>query len=412
MMLLRTIDESVLNRFVSGHPNVHYMKTGMWAHFKEKTDGDAPSFLGFYEDEELKATAMVLSNTWLMHKYLYVPWGPCMDYEDEHVRNEVFRLLKEYADEKNVQFLRVDPNVVRCHHTITGELIEDGYSNECVTEDLKRLGYTHKGYGYAYNGSWTNRYTLFVDLSADMDTVISRFAKPRRTSLNRHKTTHVTTRIGTKDDLPYLMDFERQLAEQDGFAPHSRQFFEALLDCFGEHAVLYVTEIDLDAMIQGISDELAGKKYRKDPEAREAKEKELEKASQLKETWGAKLPIACGLFIRLGHMSWDLYTYNHKAFGFVKPVDSLHAFAMNDMKQNGVTVYDMCGFSGTASREDPYYGLYSYKRSFGPEFIEQIGEFDYVRREKAMKRFRFEKLAVNHLKRKWWRMRYMKTNKS
>jgi lipid II:glycine glycyltransferase (peptidoglycan interpeptide bridge formation enzyme) len=334
-----------------------------------------------------------------------------MDYTDEHVRNEVFRLLKEYALKNQVQFLRVDPNVIRCHRTITGDPVDDGFSNECVTEDLKELGYTHKGYGYAYNGSWTNRYTLFVDLNADMKDVIAGYAKPRKTALNRHAVIGVSTRIGNADDLPSLMDFEVQLSEQDGFKPHSRKFFEALLESFGEHAVIYVTEINLDTMISGIEAELASKKYRKDPEARAAKEKELEKASGLKQKYGTKVPIACGLFIRLGHMSWDLYTYNHKEFNFIKPVDNLHAFAMNDMKEHGVLTYDMCGFSGTASKDDPYYGLYAYKRSFGPEFIEQIGEFDYVFRPKAMKRFRFEKLAVNHVKRKYWAYRYKKKQK-
>ena len=410
-MEMRIISKNTLNTFVEKSSNVHYMKTAMWARFKRKTDGDTPSFLGFYEDDELKATAMVLKNTWLMHRYLYVPWGPCMDYTDEHVRNEVFRLLKEYALKNQVQFLRVDPNVIRCHRTITGDPVDDGFSNECVTEDLKELGYTHKGYGYAYNGSWTNRYTLFVDLNKDMKDVIAGYAKPRKTALNRHAVIGVSTRIGNADDLPSLMDFEVQLSEQDGFKPHSRKFFEALLESFGEHAVIYVTEINLDTMISGIEAELASKKYKKDPEARAAKEKELEKASNLKQKYGSKVPIACGLFIRLGHMSWDLYTYNHKEFNFIKPVDNLHAFAMNDMKEHGVLTYDMCGFSGTASKDDPYYGLYAYKRSFGPEFIEQIGEFDYVFRPKAMKRFRFEKLAVNHVKRKYWAYRYMKKQK-
>ena len=38
----------------------------------------------------------------------------------------------------------------------------------------------------------------------------------------------------------------------------------------------------------------------------------------------------------------------------------------------------MCGFSGLTNKDDPHYGLYSYKKSFGSQFIEHIGEFDYV----------------------------------
>ncbi|MBQ1321854.1 MAG: peptidoglycan bridge formation glycyltransferase FemA/FemB family protein [Solobacterium sp.] len=410
-MELRRIEEKELNDFVMGSLNVHYMKTGMWARFKEKTDHDRHEFFGFYEEDRLVGTAMVLQNSWLGHRYLYVPWGVCMDYGDAEQVRKAYRLLQKHADEKKVAFLRVDPNVVRCHRTITGEPVDDGFSSEIITETLKELGYTHKGYGYAYNGSWTNRYTLIADLSADLDTIYARYAKARRTALNRHAVIGVSTRLGDARDIGTLMALEKQLTEQDGFAPHSRQFFQGLLDCFGEHAVMYVTEIRLDDMISGISDELAGKKYRKDPEARAAKEKELARAEELKQAYGSIVPVACGLFIRCGDYSWDLYTYNHKEFNFIKPVDSLHAFAMADMKAHGVLHYDMCGFSGTASKEDPYYGLYAYKRSFGPEFIEQIGEFDYVRREREMKRFRFEKLAVNHVKRRYWAKRYKKKQK-
>ena len=411
-MELRIIDADTLDQFVTASPNVHYMKTSMWADFKKQTDGDHPSFLGFYNGDTLAATAMVLKNRWMGHSYLYIPCGPCMDYDNEAICMEVFYLLKQYADKNKAQFLRIDPNVIRCHHEIDGTLIDDGFSNEDVTEDLKRLGYIHKGYGYAYNGSWTNRFTLIADLSGEMEEIISRYSKPRKTSLNRHKVEGVTVRTGNQNDISTLMELEGQLAAQDGFKPHSRSFFDKLLNCFGSHAVVYTVEINLNTMVNGLKDELNSKKYRKDPEAKSAKEKELVKAVELLSHYGSTLPIACGLFIRIGMMSWDLYTYNHKSFGFIKPVDSLHAFAMSDMKQNGVVKYDMCGFSGTASKDDPYYGLYAYKRSFGPEFIEQIGEFDYVRNPSGMKRFRFEKLAVNHLKRKWWSVRYLRKDKN
>ena len=74
--------------------------------------------------------------------------------------------------------------------------------------------------------------------------------------------------------------------------------------------------------------------------------------------------------------SWDLYTYNHKDFNFIKAVDNLHRFAIEDMKNHGVLRYDMCGFSGVTEKSDPHYGLYDYKRSFGSVYTERIGEFD------------------------------------
>ena len=393
--------------FVISSPCCHYMKTSMWGEFRRINEGLKYELLGFYENNVLQATALAFHGSWLMHKYIYVQKGPCLDYQNKELLDTVLKMLKDYADKKHVRFLRIDPNINRVPHDIKGNVLE-GYNNEHITEQIKSAGYIHKGYGYAYNGSWTNRYTLIIDLTADEKTIESRFTKQRRTSLNRHKVSGVTTRFGTEEDIPSLMAFEKMLSLQDGFPPHSHSFFKSLLDCFGEHAVMYVTEINLDTMISGIETELAGKKYAKDPEARAAKERDLQRANELKSKFGSSLPIAAGIFLRMADWSWDLYTYNHKEFNFIKCVDNLHSFAIKDMKNSGVIHYDMCGFSGVTKKEDPEYGLYLYKSSFGPEYIEQIGEFDYVRNSAAMKRYRFEKLAINHVKRDIWARKYKK----
>lgn len=407
MIERRVITDQELDAFVMKSPYVHYMKTSGWGRFRAFTDGMAYTCLGFFESKVIVASAMVLSGSFLGHRYLYVPKGPCLDYEDEHLRTAVFESLKDYAKEFRVQFLRTDPDVIRVSHTITGE-VTDEINHEDITEHLKAMGYRHRGYNYAYDGSWTNRYTLIVDLNRPMDDIIAGFTKPRRTSLNRHLVSGVRTRIGSKEDIPSLMKFEEMLSRQDGFKPHSAFFFETLLDSFKNHARLYVTDIQLEEMIVGIEQELASKKYRKDPEARAAKEKDLEHAKELYLKYGATLPIAAGIFLFYGDMSWDLYTYNHKEFSFIKPVDNLHVFAMKDLKALGVKRYDMCGFSGVTTKDDPEYGLYAYKRSFGPAFIEQIGEFDYVLKEKPYNRFKKEKSLEVRIRHKYWRLRYRK----
>ena len=409
MLERRVITDQELDSFVSKSPFVHYMKTSSWGRFKSETENMHYTCLGFFQSQVICATAMVLSGSFLGHNYLYIPKGPCLDYTDAVLRNDVFASLKEYARNENVQFLRVDPDVIRVSRTITGEKTDE-INNEFLTTQLIDLGYLHRGYNYAYDGSWTNRFTLIIDISGSMEEIISRFSKPRKTSLNRHRISGVRTRLGDVSDLDSLMQFETMLSQQDGFRPHTRAFFESLLKCFGSHARLYVTEISLEEMIVGIEQELNSKKYRKDPEARAAKEKDLAHAKELYLKYGASLPIAAGLFLNYGDMSWDLYTYNHKEFNFIKPVDNLHVFAIKDMKARGVTRYDMCGFSGTASKDDPEYGLYAYKRSFGPEFIEQIGEFDYVLKEAAYRRFRKEKSLEVRARHKYWKLRYRKRN--
>lgn len=393
MILKEVKDRNIFDQFVMNHPYSHYMKTSMWGMNQAKANHYSYKMLGFYEGEQLIGTAMVLRGSFMAHPFLYIPKGPCIDYEDKEILKDAFTLLKDYAEKEKVHFLRVDPNVLRMEKDIMGNVIEGGENHEEVTEELKSLGFIHKGYGYAYNGSWTNRYTLTVDLRDDFDIVKKRFAKRRLTSINRHKTNCVSTHLGSVEDIPSLMELEKQLADKDGFKPHSKKFFEDILSSFGQYASVYVTEADLEGMIKGIETELSGKKYAKDPEARNAKIKSLEQTKQLKEEYGEKVVICCGIFVRAGKTSYDLYAYNHKAFNHLNPVDSMHVFAMQDMKKHGVETYDLCGFSGVTTKDDPEYGLYEYKKSFGSQYVEQIGEFDYPVKKNAWERFKLEKRA-------------------
>ena len=411
MIERRVISPSELVSFVSASHYVHYMKTAAWGEFRQRTEGSSFQCLGFFRQNRLSATAMAISHSFLGHRYIYIPKGPCLDYEDTELLREVMYSLQDYARSQNAQFLRIDPDVIRVSRNISGEQIE-GIDHEWITEELKREHFRHRGYNYAYDGSWTNRYTLIVDLDRQEEEILAGYSKPRRTSLNRHRVSGVSTALAGPEHIDDLMRFEVMLSEQDGFKPHSRRFFEDLLDCFGDHVRFYLTSIDLNQLVQGITDELQSKKYRKDPEAKAAKERDLERADTLIREYGTSLPIAAGIFLYYGEQCWDLYTYNHKAFNFIKPVDNLHWFAMRDMKKLGVKRYDMCGFSGVTSKDDPEYGLYAYKRSFGPEFIEQIGEFDYVINKPAYRRFVREKSLEVRARHKIWRIRYRKKETS
>lgn len=385
------------DEFVKNHEFSHYMNTSMWA--KTCDTNTKPFYVGFYEDDELIGTALVLKKKWLNKTYHYIPWGPCLDYTNQKELQEALNLLKKFTHNEKCFMLRIDFNVVRVSRDIDGNMI-DGVNNEHITQILLESGFKHKGYGYAYNGSWANRYTLIKDISMPNDELVLTYAKPRQTALKRHQIIGVSTRIGTIDELDSLCEFEKELAEIQGFKPHPKSYFQKIITSYQDHARFYITEINLKQMIQGLDDEIHSKKYAKDKEALTSKQKEYQEAILLQKQYGDVVKIAAGLFLYVGNKSYDLYTYNKKAFGFVKPVDNLHLFAMQDMKNLGVVHYDMCGFSGSTDKNDPYYGLYSYKKSFGSNFTEYIGEFDYIASNKDYTNFIKQYRLVSKVKRK------------
>ncbi|MCI5774427.1 MAG: aminoacyltransferase [Erysipelotrichaceae bacterium] len=398
-------DITIFDDFVKNSPYVHYMKTSMWAKVK-KSQGFKAHYIGFYLNDELIGTALGLENNYLHSRYLYVPNGMCIDYENQELLVNCLNLLKAYAAKLHLTFLRIDPNVQRCPRDILGNQLP-GFDHDNITQAIIANGFVHKGYNFAYDGSWYNRYSLAIDLSDDITNIKKRFNKQKINSLNRHQIIGLTTHIGNAQDLPYLSEFEKQLSSIQGFKPNKIAYFKNILDAFGKYARLYVTTLDIQTMIDGLQTELNSKKYAKDPEAKAAKEKELAKALQLKTQYkNNEIVIACGLFLFYGHKSWDLYTYNHKDFNYLKPVDNLHWFAINDLKANGVTFYDMCGFSGFTNKDDPHYGLYNYKRSFGSTFIENIGEFDMIYKPWQYKLFKKEKVLSYHFHHRINAMRY------
>ena len=51
--------------------------------------------------------------------------------------------------------------------------------------------------------------------------------------------------------------------------------------------------------------------------------------------------------------------------------------------ETGCSVYDFRGVSGDISEDNPLYGLYKFKKGFGGDFTEFVGEYDLVLKRTA-----------------------------
>lgn len=406
MKFVEKIDEAIFDQFVRQHPHSHYMKSPYWGKYKQKTENYRYYCVGVMVDDQLVATALVLDKMQLgFGRYFYIPWGPCVDYHNKQLVSFLIEGIKKMAAAANVFMIRMDPNVIRVSRDIKGNQV-DGINNEAVTDFLQSIGFRHKGYGYAYNGSWVNRYTLAVDLTGSETEIFKRFNKNKQSLLRRQQRLGYRSYKGTQENIKQLCQFEKDLSVIHHFKPHSHRFFSTILNSFPQDANIYVTEVDFKKCAHEIQEELNSGKYRNDQEALQKKEKELQQYQQLAQQHSNPLVVSTGLFIKYGTKSYDLYMYNDKDFPFLKATDNTHWHVIRDMKQRGVTFYDMVGFSGVTDRSDPFYGLYDFKKSFGSEFIEYIGEFDYVYDEKKYERFKKYYRLKNRITLKLNRMIY------
>lgn len=379
MELKLNLDKKTFDDFVLHHPNGHYGKTSMWGEVKQYQEKYTPILSGLFDQGKLIATALLLYNKKWGIRYLYIPWGICMDYRNLTVLQAFCHALRSYGEKQKIGFIKMDPNVRRFN--------EDGTDNERITQTLNEAGFIHKGYGYGYDGSWSNRYTLMIDIHDDYSIIQSHFTSARRSAIKKHNVFAITTEQKTADQLTILCQLEEELAQSKGFKPHTVDFFKNIMDSFPQNHVYAVSILNITESLIQLEQEINSKKYAKDPEAKAAKQKSYQELAALQEKYGSQVPIAAGLFLYAGTTSWDLYLYKRSDFNFVNGTDEIHQYMIQKMKEKGVTCYDMCGFSGSTDSQDPYYGLYLYKSSFGSNIVEHLGEFNMNIKPNAYQRF-------------------------
>ncbi len=80
------------------------------------------------------------------------------------------------------------------------------------------------------------------------------------------------------------------------------------------------------------------------------------------------------------HMAWYVYGASANKHRDVMPNYALQWEMISWAKEHGCSRYDFRGVSGDLDPDNPLYGLYRFKKGFGAELVELIGEYDLVLR--------------------------------
>ncbi len=173
------------------------------------------------------------------------------------------------------------------------------------------------------------RRTLLVDLGRDPVELLGAMRKKTRQYIKKGERDGVVTE--ETRDLDRFLAVLHAVGERDGFALHSRAYFERLLGAFGDGAHM---------MIARVGDDDAG----------------------------------ALLLARLADRAWELYGGWSGAHAEARPFYLLKWRAMMRMRALGARRYDMWGLAEGA--DDPLAGVENFKLGFGGEVTEWIGAFE------------------------------------
>lgn len=326
-------DAAAWDEFVSSRQAGHFMQSSAWGDFQREL-GWETHFCTLRDDSGMRAAALLLSRKVPVVgvRVFSAPRGPAVDLEDTEAARALVDRLRNYVRSQGGALLRFDPywtaDEVAAHPT--------------VVEGLRRVPRDWS--------SWNApRFVLWLDLSGDENAVMARASSRCRNDIRRGYKNNVVFTLGHDDDLE---DFYRMMVmtgHQKGIAFHDVDYYRKLYarDQSAMKVQLFVGRLDGEVITTGMS-------------------------------------------VAYGRKAWLLYAASAPAHYKLRANRTLQWEMIKWAHSLGCERYD---FRGTAtndppSQQDPGWGVYEFKKSFGPEFTRLAGYYDLVRRPLLYRMFR------------------------
>lgn len=405
-MKLKKISEKEFKKFADKNLEITFYQTISWAHLKKK-NGWVAHYLGLEKDNKIIAGSLILAKTLpiIKKKMFYAPRGFLLDYKDKEVLKEFTKQLKEYAKEEHAIFIKIDPYVEYKEHDNNGNVVEDGLDNSICVENLKSLGYKHFGFNLMQDTLQPRWMHVIETEDKTLDDVMKGMESKTRQILRKNERSGIHTREISKEELPLFKDIMQHTSDRREFVDRPLSYYESMWDSLHDDGILkiLVAEIDFLEFEKNTKEELETnekelkeriykhennilkmnpKKYeqnnKKNEQEIERLKKQLEKIKDYKEKYGNKKLLGGILFLIYGNEVLSLHGGTLDDVMQFQSAYTIHFAGVKRAVENGYKRYNFYGITGDFRKENPLYGLYLFKKSFGGHVVELIGEFDYI----------------------------------
>jgi len=119
-------------------------------------------------------------------------------------------------------------------------------------------------------------------------------------------------------------------------------------------------------------------KNKQDEESIKRLEKQLTKIAEYKKEYSNKTTLGGILFLIYGNEVLSLYGGSEAKLMQFQSAYTVHFAGIKHAVEKKYDKYNFYGITGDFREENPLYGLYLFKKSFGGTVVELIGEFDLI----------------------------------
>ena len=307
--------------FLQSHPKGNFAQSALWA--KQKPMWIWRAIVSRGTDGAIRGAMSVLIRKvpGTPFTIMYGCRAPVCDLDDRQTIQDLIEGARALAKEYRSYVVKIDPDVPS--------------SNQEFASILKEIGFRCKEGGKNFEAIQP-RYVFRLNIEGKTEEeVMAQFHQKTRYNIRVAVKKGVEVRICGKEMVPEFSKIMLETGIRDGFVTRRPEYFANMLENLGEHARLYMAFYEGEA-------------------------------------------IAGTLAIWYGDKVWYLYGASSNEHRNLMPNYLLQWNMIQWAIEKGCRIYDFRGVSGDLREDNPLYGLYKFKKGFGGEFTEFIGEMDLV----------------------------------
>lgn len=411
MYKLVNLEKEEYENFVKNSKKSHFLQSYAWGEFSKKERGLTPFYLGLKKDNEILATALLLQKHLpLNYSYFYSPRGFVLDYENEKIFNEMTKEVVKFVKDKKGIFLKIDPDIIRKSYNYKDEENPLSYDANKIFKMITKAGFKHLGFTKNFETKQP-RYTFRIDLTQSLDEITDHFSKTTKQRISKAKKLNTKVEIGTEKDIHEFFHLMTLTEERKDFVSYKERYYKNLYDIFNKDnkMTLFLGKVNIKEIIDNLilnkktiekdiqsmpTENLSKSNKNKLKELNKRLDKvneDIEKYTKYQKEYTNTLTLNAHMIIEYADKAWVLYAGNHNIL--TETYANYHTYLkhLEFCKERGLKVYDQFGTVGDLSKENSRLGLHEFKKKFGGDYIEFLGEFDYITNK--MMYFLFNKLV-------------------
>lgn len=379
MKFLTDINNEKYTEFIKSHKHGNMMQAIEWSAIKN-TWGAVRVAVSDDEDNII-AAAQVLTRKGLW----YVPRGPILDYNNKELLGFFLTNLKKFAKTKQAKLVKLDiPIAVKDEKLANFKDVDVDRSNDELIKIFKSYGYNHKGFSLDMSSTIQPRFNTVTKLEQPVPDL---FSKDTRRLIRDADKKFVEVRRCGKENLDDFLFALACTEKRKNISLRGREYFENLLDTFGDNALLYISYINVEKALK----ECHNRKENLEKEIEELGEKSPKKKRTLEEQVagtdklialfnGLEIEdksknqvISAAITIAYGNHAEIIYAGMNEDFAKLPAQYKVFSDTMKKAQEMGISEVSMGGIEGSLNDS-----LLGFKSKFSPNIVEYYGEFDLV----------------------------------